>query len=912
MKKFLGYIFSALMLAACASELDNDMASEDCGIVVSAQCADTRSTLSSDFGVVWSKEDRIPVLSLDGEADAVSEPAGADADACDFKVSSWPVDKEPRYAVFNGASDEVSASVEGRYIRTSIKTTQLIGDRDSFGRDANLSVGELKFSQNGVWQTEMKNVCALVGFSLDRFEAVKSVAVFNSAGDKSLSGTVDIFMEDGVPVIKDVVEGKTYVAASMADGKSLFEKGKTYYICVRPEVEFIPSFVFLLEDGTRYKYKGDKSVYIRRSTIMDFGNVDTEAVEAGLDPVVSNENFVDGGSVEMELWENKLAEGYHPRLILDKNDFTRLKGMVGGTEVVGKLHDHIMRVADETVADMKTLAFALDASGKRILDVSRDALARLSSCAYAYRMTGQTKYLDKAIRDLGDVCDFSSWNPSHYLDVAEMATAVSIAYDWLYDSLSSSLKIKVVNVLKDYALQTSRNSSYTWWYSRIGNWNQVCNGGLVCAATAIYEYCPELAQTVIDDAIRTNRIAVEGIYAPDGAYPEGPTYWGYGTIYQVLMLAILEDVFGTDYGLSSAQGFMETGMFKIFSRGSMGMQFNFADNGVSNNSNYALYYFASMRNEPSMLFNEVENLLDRKGSDGNYTYIDSEQKGLLPLCLKYAMDMDFTGLTGPTQKFYAAQGNTPVMMCRNGWEQADHYLGIKGGQDGYLHGHMDGGSFVYYADGVRWAMDINRQNYADVEVGIQALGGKLSDYTQNSLRWKLFRLNCRQHNTLTVNDKDHNVDAFVKMIATENTSLRMAATFDLAPLFDGDLAKAERTAALCDNEYLEVKDVLKAPAGKDAHVRWTMVTMAKPEITSDGIQLTRKSASKKLTVQGGRVTYRIWSSELEDYDDVLRVDGKPIEAPINNSADSDKYIYICGYEIDIPAGQEITLVTTLK
>lgn len=912
MKKFLGYIFSALMLAACASELDNEMASEDCGILVKAQCADTKSILSSDLGVIWNKEDRITVLSLDGETVAVSEPAGADADACDFKVTSWPEDKEPRYAVFNGASDEASASMEGRYIRTSIKTTQLISDEASFGRDANLSVGELKPSQNGEWQTRMKNVCALVGFSLERFDNVKTVSIYNLAGNNALSGIFEIFMEDGVPVIKNVVEGKTYVVASLSEGKSSFEKGKTYYICVRPDVEFIPSFVFLLEDGTRYRYQGDKSVYIRRSTVMDFGNVDTEAVKAGLDPVVSNESFVDGGSVEMELWENKLAEGYHPRLILDKNDFARLKGMVGGADVVGKLHDHIMRVADETIADTKTLAFTLDASGKRILDVSRDALARLSSCAYAYRMTGQAKYLDKAVRDLSDVCGFSSWNPSHYLDVAEMATAVSIAYDWLYDSLSSSLKTKVVNALKDYALQTSRNSSYTWWYSRIGNWNQVCNGGLVCAAVAIYENCPELAQAVIDDAIRTNRTAVEGIYAPDGAYPEGPTYWGYGTIYQVLMLAVLEDIFGTDYGLSSSQGFMDTGMFKIFSRGSMGMQFNFADNGVSNNSNYALYYFASKRNEPSMLFNEVENLLDRKGSDGIYTYTGSEQKGLIPLCLKYAMDMDFAGLTGPSQKFYAAQGNTPVMMCRSGWEHADHYLGIKGGQDGYLHGHMDGGSFVYYADGVRWAMDINRQNYADVEVGLKKLGGQLSDYTQNSLRWRLFRLNCRQHNTLTVNDKDHDVTAFVKMTATENTSSRMAATFDLAPLFDGDLAKAERTAALCENEYLEIKDVLKAPVGKNAHVRWTMVTMAKPEILSDGIQLTRKSASKKLSVQGGRVTYRIWSSDLDDYDDVLRVDGNPIEAPINNSADTDKYIYICGYEIDIPSGQEVTLVTTLR
>ena len=51
---------------------------------------------------------------------------------------------------------------------------------------------------------------------------------------------------------------------------------------------------------------------------------------------------------------------------------------------------------------------------------------------------------------------------------------------------------------------------------------------------------------------------------------------------------------------------------------------------------------------------------------------------------------------------------------------------------------------------------------------------------------------------------------------------------------------------------------------------------------------------------------------LEDYDDVLRVDGKPIETPINSGRSEDKYIYICGYEIDIPAGEEVTMVTTVK
>ena len=60
------------------------------------------------------------------------------------------------------------------------------------------------------------------------------------------------------------------------------------------------------------------------------------------------------------------------------------------------------------------------------------------------------------------------------------------------------------------------------------------------------------------------------------------------------------------------------------------------------------------------------------------------------------------------------------------------------------------------------------------------------------------------------------------------------------------------------------------------------------------------------------MTYKIWSSDLNDYDDVLRVDGKPIETPINSGRDKDEYVYICGYEVDVPAGEEFIMVTTVK
>ena len=46
--------------------------------------------------------------------------------------------------------------------------------------------------------------------------------------------------------------------------------------------------------------------------------------------------------------------------------------------------------------------------------------------ALAYRLSRDRRFADKAETELIHVCNFSDWDPVHYLDVAEMTTAVAI------------------------------------------------------------------------------------------------------------------------------------------------------------------------------------------------------------------------------------------------------------------------------------------------------------------------------------------------------------------------------------------------------------------------------------------------------------------------------------------------------
>lgn len=102
------------------------------------------------------------------------------------------------------------------------------------------------------------------------------------------------------------------------------------------------------------------------------------------------------------------------------------------------------------------------------------------------------------------------------------------------------------------------------------NWNLVCNGGLIVGALAVAETDPDVAKIIITGAVKSLPLALKS-YGPDGAWPEGPAYWNYGTEHVVYGLAALESALGTDFGLSEMKGLSETGLFPIIVTGPTGL-----------------------------------------------------------------------------------------------------------------------------------------------------------------------------------------------------------------------------------------------------------------------------------------------------------------------------------------------------
>jgi len=520
----------------------------------------------------------------------------------------------------------------------------------------------------------------------------------------------------------------------------------------------------------------------------------------------------------------------HPRLLWLKGEEATLKKTLAADPALAKLHGAILAESDRLLT---VLPLERKQIGRRLLSVSREALRREMFLGYAYRMTGQAAYRARAEQELRAVAAFSDWNPTHFLDVAEMTMAVALGYDWLYDDLTPAVRAELREAILKKGLQPSLDDRYNSWLNATHNWNQVCNAGMAFGALAIHEDQPELASSLVNRAV-TTVVKAMGDYAPDGAYPEGYGYWGYGTSFNVLLISALEKALGSDFGLSRQPGFLKTAGFMAHLAGPSGDAFNYSDSGVKGGLQPAMFWFANRLNQPSLLYTERQRLLRDEPEIGDR---------ILPTSLLWIGDLRLADARPPALT-WTGGGKNPVAMMRTSWtDPAAIFVGLKAGSPSVNHAHLDVGSFVMEADGVRWAMDFGMQEYNSLE----SKGVKLWGKEQDSERWRVFRYRNQVHNTLTVNDSLQRVNGYAAITGFSQKPDFMSATTDLTAVYGGALAKANRGVAIVDGSHVVVRDELQG-GEKAATVTWTLLTPATVRIVNGNTaELTKDS--KKLLLQ---------------------------------------------------------------
>lgn len=555
------------------------------------------------------------------------------------------------------------------------------------------------------------------------------------------------------------------------------------------------------------------------------------AFSAGINTQANDENEIPKlqNPISVQYLKKNLRKS-QPRLVLNSSIEKVLQKKLKTGTVVQNVYQAIKLQAGEV---QKEPLLERVVVGRRLLATSREMLYRMNMLGMVYRIEKDPAVLNRINDEVLAVCNFTDWNPSHYLDVAEMSMAVAIALDWT----AGKLPQPTIDLAKTALIEKGIKPSYdekgnTGWINGSNNWNQVCNGGMIAASIVIAEKDPELAARTIGRALEGMPHALAE-YGPDGVYPEGSTYWGYGTSFSVVTAAMLESAFGTDFGLADYPAFKESAVFRALSNAPSGWYYNFADCGDqrSENGDITLAWFASKTGnkqffEEGRFLRPAEEMeeLSRIAGAGLVWLAQYEEKGDIKI-----------------PSAWKGGGANPVVFF-NGGENDPHqyYFGGKGGRGTVNHGNMDGGSFVFELNGVRWSVDPGNQSYHELE----KTGFDLWDRCQDCERWTLLTKNNFGHSTISVNGQLHVVDGMASVIGFKEGD-RPEATIDMTPAFEGQLKNAQRKFVKDSPTSLVIEDEIGL-SEETKLITWQLMTTADVEVTKEGALLKQDGKTLKL------------------------------------------------------------------
>ena len=521
----------------------------------------------------------------------------------------------------------------------------------------------------------------------------------------------------------------------------------------------------------------------------------------------------------------KTLKPIHPRLIIDEGTVARVKKLVAGDPNAARWYESIKANANKILGEAPSKYEIPD--GKRLLSVSRRVKERVQALAFVFLMEGDQRRVERAWAELEAASKFKDWNPSHFLDTAEMTYAFAIGYDWLYKEWSDEQRRVLREAIRDLGLKPAMKvyESGGGWPKNDNNWNQVCNGGIGCGALAIADVEPHIAAAVLGEALKSLPRAM-GYYAPDGAGTEGVTYWSYGTRFNLLFLSALETALGTDFGLSQIGGFGISGDYQIYLAGADRVSFDFGDCGKTRMSTPQHFWLGRRYDRPGYSWYRYSELQSPKRNGDILDLLWYDDRG---------KDFDVKSL--PLDKYFR---KAEIASLRSAWGDPNALVvGFEGGHNStHGHRHLDLGSFILEASGVRWAIDSGMEHETYLV------------HNNKHKRWEFYRVRAEGHNTLVINPDekaDQEIEAFAPIVKFESTPKRALAVEDLTEAYKGRASHVQRELAMIDRAYVTVTDTIKAD--KPADVWWFMHTGAEAEIGADKSMATLTENGKRLSAQ---------------------------------------------------------------
>ena len=522
----------------------------------------------------------------------------------------------------------------------------------------------------------------------------------------------------------------------------------------------------------------------------------------------------------------------HPRIFVRNWDAVREK--INSTYETRMWYAKLKQNAD--VYLQEDVTYVVNSRGN-ILESSREAEKHLQALAFVYKIEGDKKYLDKAYANMLAYGKWPDWSGFvSALVTAEIQFGYACAYDWLYDDLTAEQKATIREIVKKHGLpefiynyeRKADSASYT---AGAGNWNPVCNASLIGTAFAFADEEPNLAEYILE---RAPGYIVNALspYAPQGAYPEGTTYWAYGTQFLVYAMDMLEYGFKDGFSVPEAYkyynypGIANTPEFAIYHNGTAG-KFDYGDSDSYLTSSEVFYWMGNRFDKPQYAWYENKLQADRGTYLGGINAIlalscyDANKATIAPGA--FALD-----------KFYDAQTGYNGMSMRSTWEGNNAlFAAMQGGENSASHMHLSLGTFV---------IDYRGQRFVDEEI--------TTDYALKNPTEEIYYKRAEAHNTLVINPSkaaDQKKDAVARVIrhgTSDNTAygiLDMTAT-------NTAFTDAKRGMMLTDGRSrVIVQDEIHTNAPSEAY--WFANTQANIKLAPDGRSALLESGGQRMLVR---------------------------------------------------------------
>ncbi len=532
----------------------------------------------------------------------------------------------------------------------------------------------------------------------------------------------------------------------------------------------------------------------------------------------------------------KHSKNQHPRIYV-RNETEALREKIESNPDLQKGADELLEKCNEYLQLPPTEYNIPD--GLRLFAACEKVTGIVEDLYTAYLLTDDEKYRERIWVEVKNALNWKDWNiQNHYLDSGEIAPGVALAYDILQDYLTEEEKSWFRNRLVDLYLDsavdfytgslylTAKNGKITG-----SNWGAVIGSGMLLVSLSFMDAEPEdslftkKCKFIAENALQTLEYSIGQMF-PDGANSEGIGYWSYYVKHISAAITALQNTCGTDYGLLYSPGFYEATDYALYIQSGNGCYNLGSTSGEENIFSGWLFKIADFYNDYKKM--EVLNSFGKQiGKKLDSTMI-----------MWYNPSDTENSITDyPLERFMKGQN---IFVARSSWtDTKSAYLGIRGGKN-TVGGQFDKGSFIFEGQGVRWFVDLGKENQ-NIEGGYY-----------NEAGWTLYRKRAEGHNAVVINptaeDPGQTVDSVASLKKLERKEKGVIAVYNLADVYADDVNYYDRAFYLGEERNtLIVQDEMELKTDEN-DIYMFLHTKGKITVDSDGKGAIVEKDGKKVKV----------------------------------------------------------------